>query len=260
MPGEVSDLRDVVDAINRLCDNMKTSSYDDNDICEPENETEFQIESIHKQPETPRYEEFQGEELVNPEEINVQKVETYSSENWSTEIIESAVHEEISAQKPELFTPMQAVESYSSEPSVCNSDSSIQKADSSETSSLPKAESNGAEKWSDTTSHISLPGQVEDVETDTEPAGAQCEPPSEMYYTASSEISLLSDLEGPEKPAEVQDSERKEVVAIAGHVAAMRERFESMTRANTPCPDLMRSVSPSYDWGNATSSPDHLAG
>ncbi|KAJ2948915.1 hypothetical protein O0L34_g5850 [Tuta absoluta] len=109
----------------------------------------------------------------------------------------------------------------------------------------------GTERWSDTTS-VSLPGQVEDIETvSSDPGKYQSEPASEMYYTASSEVSLLSTEDDENK------DDRKNV--ISGHVAAMRERFESMTRTNTPCPDLARSLSPSLEvFRNLSPSPDRL--
>ncbi|XP_063536099.1 uncharacterized protein LOC134745918 [Cydia strobilella] len=112
------------------------------------------------------------------------------------------------------------------------------------------------ERWSDST--MSLPGQIEEETVTSDERQAH---ESEMYYTASSEVSLLSDLEGADKVQEEpveKEGDRKECV-IAGHVAAMRERFESMTRTNTPCPDLMRSASPALDvFRNITPSPDRL--
>ncbi|CAH2096476.1 unnamed protein product [Euphydryas editha] len=88
---------------------------------------------------------------------------------------------------------------------------------------------------------------------------APCEPTSEMYYTASSEVSLLSDMDLQER-AQSEDSDRERDdrnSVMAGHVAAMRERFESMTRTNTPCPDLIRSASPSFEvFRNVSTSPD----
>ncbi|XP_059059516.1 uncharacterized protein LOC131852771 [Achroia grisella] len=220
MPTEdVSDLRDVVDAINRLCETMKTSSYEDSEDyfpveapqCSEPAEMRFvnPVESLRYEPPdvvqsdypvdspqstVPQYEEC-STELVSPEEVSVRRVEAYRAERWR---------------------------------------------DSQE--------------------------DVETVTSDTEPAIAQFEPISEMYYTASSEVSLLSDLDLPERanndednpPESKEKDERKECV-IAGHVAAMRERFESMTRTNTPCPDLTRSMSPSLDvFRNITPSPDRL--
>ncbi|XP_041979556.1 uncharacterized protein LOC121733390 [Aricia agestis] len=89
--------------------------------------------------------------------------------------------------------------------------------------------------------------------------GVAYETASEMYYTASSEVSLLSDADMMEKMTDESDKEKSDRNIMAGHVAAMRERFESMTRANTPCPDLVRSLSPSLDmFRNITPSPDFL--
>ncbi|XP_037294484.1 uncharacterized protein LOC115442809 [Manduca sexta] len=175
MPAEdVSDLKDVVEAINRLCETMKASDYDDEDMyedCGPADEPADEPVAA------PAYVEC-SPELVSPEQVTVRSVETYRAERWS----EDADH-----------------------------------------------------------------------------AAAVCEPPSEMYYTASSEVSLLSDLDLPERGHEEDEREEKKECVMAGHVAAMRERFESMTRTNTPCPDLMRSSSPSLDvFRNITPSPDRL--
>ncbi|CAG4955847.1 unnamed protein product [Colias eurytheme] len=75
---------------------------------------------------------------------------------------------------------------------------------------------------------------------------------------ASSEVSLQSD-ELAQFGSEDLETRDDRISVMAGHVAAMRERFESMTRTNTPCPDLMRSVSPSLDvFRNITPSPDLL--
>lgn len=197
----MSDLRDVVDAINKLCDTMKTSSYDEPYDDSPNSllETEFSETSVSNVTEEieVQYVVCRDVELVSPTEVTVQKVEVYSAEGWSD-------------------------------------------------------------------SQASPPDQTDDgepVTSDTEPVLAPCEPISEMYYTASSEVSLLSDTELPEKVLNEDESkdDRKECV-IAGHVAAMRERFESMTRTNTPCPDLIRSLSPSLEvFRNASPSPDRLA-
>ncbi|XP_053609081.1 uncharacterized protein LOC128674527 [Plodia interpunctella] len=276
MPEEdVSDLRDVVDAINKLCETMKTSHYDDAETnegaaCEPEICKVYEesaiipqhTTAISDQPEVaayvyeeativPQYTEYYTD-LISPGEISVQKVETYTDTVNPDELLvrrvdsyrDIVIPEESSDQKVESFRDLATPEEVP----------------------VQRVETYRAERWSD--SQISLPGQTEDVETvtsDTEPAAAQCEPLSEMYYTASSEVSLLSDLELPDKaqidndslPEKDSKDDRKECV-IAGHVAAMRERFESMTRANTPCPDLMRSMSPSLDFRNITPSPDHL--
>ncbi|XP_073955999.1 uncharacterized protein [Choristoneura fumiferana] len=241
MPSEdVSDLRDVVDAINKLCDTMKTSSYDEEtfeDCSQNEsvdlplfiaNEETVSEEAIVAEVESdPDWYVASQIETVSPEEVIFKKVEHYNTETWR----QSVSRLEIASPEDKV---VHKVETY-----------------------------NAVERWSD--SSVSLPGQAEDVETiaSDEPAQAQCEPFSEVYYTASSEVSLLSDLEPAEKgqeeePVAEKEDDRKECV-IAGHVAAMRERFESMTRTNTPCPDLIRSSSPSLDvFRNITPSPDRL--
>lgn len=273
---------------------MKTS-YED---AEMESQSQPVI-SIHSQVvETARSVELEEPEDV-PEKMSVRNVETYRSENSAATLEYPVISNDVSvrevlfekcsntAQRVALensFVPIQSVESCSLEkPEACgDADSTkvveppkdfvpIQKMESfgsepSDTSITQKVETCSdagptqkiehiAERWSDSASQISLPGQAEDATSRNE------EPISEMYYTASSEVSLLSDLEGPDKVAEeVPDSEKREVLAIAGHVAAMRERFENMTRANTPCPDLVRSLSPTtIDWRNVTPSPDRLS-
>ncbi|CAG4940546.1 unnamed protein product [Parnassius apollo] len=188
MPTEdVSDLRDVVDAINRLCETMKTSGYE---------ETEYEdcTDVTWKEEIVESSDVVNTEELVSPEEVAVQKVETYVAERWSD------------------------------------------------------------------TSLVEQTEESENVTSDTDQTAVFCEPISEMYYTASSEVSLLSDMEFPERVHdEGKDLKDDRQNVIAGHVAAMRERFESMTRANTPCPDVMRSLSPSLDmFRNITPSPDRL--
>lgn len=219
MPADdVSDLRDVVDAINRLCDTMKTSQYDDvaDDPIETEDESEVTFRPIVTEFPYVRDVRSAREVSASPE-VADPVIEMSDLAAEILECLDVASPEEVSIQTIEI-----------------------------------------QERWSD--SMMSLP--VETVASDTEPA-AQCEPASEMYYTASSEVSLLSDTEAPERAAdddslEGRRDERKEVV-IAGHVAAMRERFESMTRTNTPCPDLVRSSSPSLDvFRNITPSPDRL--
>lgn len=252
--GDVSDLRDVVDAINKLCDTMKTSYEVDGELDEhspsesavQDGETLSQT-SVDSQEQIfstvgPQYYETVSQTSTDsgPEEIFRTVGPQYRNIVVKGEEIEVEVRcvtgdielispEEVMVQKPEVFS---------------------------------------SERWSDTASLVSLPGQGEEVEavtSDTEPAIAQCEPVSEMYYTASSEVSLLSDSELPEKVQNEHEDDkdakvdRKECV-IAGHVAAMRERFESMTRTNTPCPDLMRSLSPSLEvFRNTSPSPDRLA-
>ncbi|XP_045536563.1 uncharacterized protein LOC106709223 [Papilio machaon] len=163
MPEEdVSDLRDVVDAINRLCETMKTSGYE---------ETEYEDCTDVTWTEEATAAEC-GETLVSPEEVSVREMEVREVEVHEVEVREVEVHV--------------------------------------------------AERW-------------------PEPGGCEL---SELYYSASSEVSLVSAAEG-----EVAE-ERRGVGGVggvaAGHVAAMRERFESMTRANTPCPcpDMARPLSP----------------
>lgn len=110
-----------------------------------------------------------------------------------------------------------------------------------------------------TVTHSSEPELAARLVFESEPVveSAPCEPTSEMYYTASSEVSLLSDMDLQER-AQSEDSDRDGRNSVmAGHVAAMRERFESMTRTNTPCPDLIRSASPSFEvFRNISTSPD----
>ncbi|XP_052757738.1 uncharacterized protein LOC128202227 [Galleria mellonella] len=220
MPADdVSDLRDVVDAINKLCETMKSSSYE-----ESEADDYFPVES--------RYSEPVEIQFVNPvESIRYEPVDSRGDRPAESPPCSVPRYEECSA---ELVSPEEV--------------------------SVRKVEAYRAERWRDSQE------DAETVTSDTEPAIAQFEPISEMYYTASSEVSLLSDLDLPERAQNDEDNlpesrekdERKECV-IAGHVAAMRERFESMTRTNTPCPDMMRSMSPSLDvFRNITPSPDRL--
>ncbi|XP_047029570.1 uncharacterized protein LOC124637273 [Helicoverpa zea] len=212
---DVSDLKDVFDAINRLCETMRTSTYDEvaDDSPGDDNVDEF-VETINSnvsissvaesvsvvESEAPVAQVIECDaELISPTEVSIRTIEAYRAERWSDALVSPPTDE---------------------------------------TDTFP---------------------------SDTEPANPTCEPVSEMYYTASSEVSLLSDLELPERPpvdeeaTEVKDKEERKECVIAGHVAAMRERFESMTRTNTPCPDLARSTSPSLDvFRNITPSPDLL--
>lgn len=230
MPDEdFSDLRDVVDAINRLCENMKTSEEYVSDLLENVEVAEA-VETEHSE-----------RALVDPGLVVVSEVEIHDSARWhdtsrSVELLDDA--DSINIQ--------------------CESDVEI----ASPESAVRK------ERWSDTASQVSGCGRLDDAETatsDAEQAPAHCEgPPSEMYYTASSEISLVSESDPPDGAQELEEclskDERKECV-MAGHVAAMRERFESMTRSHTPASDLTRSVSPAVDvCRRATPSPDRLGG
>ncbi|KAH9643561.1 hypothetical protein HF086_011342 [Spodoptera exigua] len=211
---DVSDLKDVFDAINRLCETMRTSTYDEVAEDSPEDDN--------------------VDEVVDTMSSNVVSVLETTSEVG----IESEVAQVVECDA-ELVSPSEV--------------------------SLRTIEAYRAERWSDAL--VSPPTDETDTfPSDTEPVNAACEPVSEMYYTASSEVSLLSDIEVPDRPpvedegaTDAKDKEERKEVVIAGHVAAMRERFESMTRTNTPCPDLARSTSPSLDvFRNITPSPDLL--
>ncbi|CAF4917245.1 unnamed protein product [Pieris macdunnoughi] len=173
MPAEdVSDLGEVVDAINRLCENMKTS-YDE------------------KEPE-----------LVPSDEVVVRRVE-----KWSDSVVE-----EVSA-ADQLVTVCEPISEYYTA--------------SSEVSLL---------------------------------SDEMCQPDKEKVDRnyASSEVSLLSDELAQFEDSDKERDDRNSV--MAGHVAAMRERFESMTRTSTPCPDVLRSASPGFDilFRTITPSPDQL--
>lgn len=216
---DVSDLRDVFDAINRLCDTMKNTFEDETyEDCSAEIIDTQRIECTSSETE-----------LIGPEQVLVRKVEILHAERWS-EVTSS------SDDVDPVTSPKDDVEAVTSPRDGVEAMTSVR--DDVEAITSPR----------------------DDVDM-SEPAAPQ-EPVSEMYYTASSEVSLLSDMELPERLHEeesTEDSGRKECV-IAGHVAAMRERFESMTRANTPCPDLASSTSPSIDvFRNITPSPDFLA-
>ncbi|CAB3236581.1 unnamed protein product [Arctia plantaginis] len=200
MPEEdVSDLQDVFDAINKLCETMRTSTYEATEAETIEEPTVIEeIEEVVEVIETVDITKIVEceEKLASPTEVDVRIVDAYRAEHWS-----------------DALSPPE--------------------------------------------------------EEETEQAQAAVEPVSEMYYTASSEVSLLSEGEAPEKAPvdedavpqeqEREDKESRKECVIAGHVAAMRERFESMTRENTPCPDLARSTSPTFDvFRNITPSPDRL--
>ncbi|XP_061715828.1 uncharacterized protein LOC133524054 [Cydia pomonella] len=179
-------------------------------------------------------------EIVSPEFVQRAKVET--QDRWSDPSLRSEIVSPELVQRAKVET--QDRWSDPSSRSEIVSPEIVQKHEGS------------VERWSD--SSVSLPGQIEEETVTSDERQAH---ESEMYYTASSEVSLLSDLEGADKvqeePVEKED-DRKECV-IAGHVAAMRERFENMTRANTPCTDLARSASPALDvFTNVTPSPDRL--
>ncbi|XP_050351037.1 uncharacterized protein LOC126773860 [Nymphalis io] len=212
---DVSDLRDVVDAINKLCDTMKTS-YDEPD----DDSAEGQAEPTESWGE-PAPEDRSVRVAFDPEPTKVE-LETFGTQSLT-------------------FDP---------EPAAFDSESA-----------LPARPTLNPEQ---TTSDPEPPVQDRAIVFDPELAvfdsePAPTEPISEMYYTASSEVSLLSDTDLPDRvQGEDSDRERDDRESVmAGHVAAMRERFESMTRTNTPCPDLMRSTSPSFEvFRNISSSPD----
>ncbi|KAG7308757.1 hypothetical protein JYU34_005988 [Plutella xylostella] len=239
---DVGDLRDVVDAINKLCDDMKTSTYDE----EVEEETTEQPEVAEHQ-----YKETAEQETTEQAEVEVHQYRESTEQTRQVEETSEQTHVEVTHQYEEYiaedkvetpqYTEYRDVELANPE-DIC-----VQRVETFhavETYHAERTETYNTERWSDSASQLSVP----DVTSDA-PAH---EPVSEMYFTASSEVSLLSDTELPDRPMEdsicsqENKDERKEVV-IAGHVAAMRERFESMTRANTPCPDLLRSLSPSLD-------------
>lgn len=264
----MSDLKDVFDAINRLCDTMKTSTYSE-----------------------PEYTEC-NEGLVGPEEVVVRKVEILRADRFLCE--DSEV--ESDTRWGEVASPARADEWKDSQASLASSEISVHRepwrdivSPTIEVDNDPKPEQwkdsqvslassevsvqreTQEERWSDTltsppSSDISVTKEARERWSDCRsppddasiPETQAQETASEVYYTASSEVSLLSDTEVVEKVLEEDKGDKKEVV-ISGHVAAMRERFESMTRANTPCPDLVRSSSPSLDvFRNITPSPDRL--
>lgn len=250
---DVSDLKDVFDAINRLCDTMKTSAYTE-----------------------PEYSECAcADGIVEPQEVIVRKVEilradrfeceSASEDRWTEAASPSAdkpadwkdsqaslASSEISVHREswrDIVSPTVEVDPRrerwkDSQASLASSDVSVQR----------DGREGPEERWSDTltsppSSDVSVTREARErwSECRSPPDSAAPQEPSETYYTASSEVSLLSDTELLDK------ADKKECV-IAGHVAAMRERFESMTRANTPCPS-----SPSLDvFRNITPSPDPL--
>lgn len=178
---DVSDLRDVVDAINKLCFDMKTSRQrdDDDTICPAEDVC------VVTQP----LESLEEETLFIETHLDAEPMQIAND-------YQSHTHPDAELPIRQLVSPPEHFE-----------------------------DTRGTERGSDSLSLRSLQ-IVEDA-------------PSEMYYSASSDVSLVSEMEIPD----VQDdtAEEKECV-IAGHVAAMRERFENMTRSNTPCPDAQRNT------------------
>lgn len=262
---DVSDLKDVFDAINKLCETMKTSNYSEDDAAFADcsdrlvSSGEVEIGTVEvrhhtfdpRSPESDAIEQIVSDaecvarsQFVSAEDLSILRMET-QRQKWK-ESQASLASSEVSVQR-DVLQEERWSDTQTSPPS-------------SEVSTA--RESYRADRWSDCL--VSPPGLTEDFETitsDTEPAVAQYEPTSDLYYTASSEVSLLSDFELAEKqPDRDSDKEEGKECVIAGHVAAMRERFESMTRANTPCPDSMRSSSPNLDVyrSSVTPSPDLL--
>lgn len=207
--------------------------------------------------ESPQYVQCSSSvsELISPDEVSTKKVDTYEAArcNDVTALPDGVVVE------TSLVNDIESVMSPPDYTEVVTSPDNVEvvtsPSDNVESVTSPSDNIEGMTSPSYNVERVTSP-PCEAVMSDT---AMNNDPLSEMYYTASSEVSLLSDMEIPEKVQE-EDSldERKECV-IAGHVAAMRERFESMTRTNTPCPDLARSMSPSLEvFRNITPSPDHL--
>ncbi|CAG9562121.1 unnamed protein product [Danaus chrysippus] len=206
MPEEdVSDLRDVVDAINKLCDTMKTS-YDEH-------------------------------ELIQPREVVVREVDTHLAEIWSEEILA-----EDTERSDEDYMNRSTEKGRDIQTGTEQNEDETSPVTPGEDMTQPRHEQ--TKRTDDNKHHVVSDHQTPDVVS---------EPTSDMYYTASSDGSLLSDTEGAER---LTVSDRDGV--MAGHVAAMREHFENMTRTNTPCTDLMRSASPTYEiYRTFTNSPDN---
>ncbi|KAM3962675.1 uncharacterized protein ACR2FA_003303, partial [Aphomia sociella] len=270
---DVSDLRDVVDAINRLCDTMKTSSYEDSEQFEECFATSDPVDAFKcSEPvdslrsdtvDSPRYNPVDPVDSLPCDNVGTFRCNPVDSIRCDTvEFLRCKPVDSLRCDPVDIPRCDSPVDSLQCSDNVHMPQYEVYSTElvSPEEVSVRKVEAHRAERWRDSQE------DAETVTSDTEPAITQFEPISEMYYTASSEVSLLSDLDIPDKVhidedilAETSEKvERKECV-IAGHVAAMRERFESMTRTNTPCPDLMRSTSPSLDvFRNITPSPDHL--
>lgn len=252
---------------------MKTSSYSEPEYVECDEGSAKPEQVIVRKVEILRADRFDACENVDRDRWNdvaSPVVEIVNSDDWkdsqgSLASSEISVHREswrdivsptieADAAKPEQWKDSQA--------SLASSEVSVPRE--------RDGQEGPEERWSDTltsppSSDVSVTREArerwsdcrsppDDVEVHDSTVAQ--EPASEMYYTASSDVSLLSDTELQEKATE-EDKAEKECV-IAGHVAAMRERFESMTRANTPCADLMRA-SPSLDvFRTVTPSPDRL--
>ncbi|CAH2265143.1 jg9294 [Pararge aegeria aegeria] len=291
---DVSDLRDVVDAINKLCATMKTS-YDEYEDCEDAQDDD--VDNICTELVNPNEVLFEKihvvdkwcdtEPSVSSPELTVVPVETCVDTNYTVtepvvktpEVMKPLTFETCktyrlseSANEPVITEPTeqivaesipQKVEAYSwSETVPLASEPVFEKVrcyksegDAIElqkpvaSTSIEVARNIVTERFE----------EMEPITLDVETV--QCDPMSEMYYTASSEVSLLSDVDFQDK-VQTEDSDKEKDdrnSVMTGHVAAMRERFESMTRNNTPCPDLIRSTSPSFEvFRNVSASPDKL--
>ncbi|XP_069359765.1 uncharacterized protein [Maniola hyperantus] len=297
---DVSDLRDVVDAINKLCATMKTS-YDEYEDCEDVQDTENPnteldpnttiVEDVIAEYWSEMELEVSSPVIAKPVP---RKMETCIDTSYTA--VEAIVSSPEVAAEPVIFetckrdrlrdtvvdsviaTPEQAIESVPQnvegykdswsetvdEPVMLVSEPIFEKV---RTYKLERSDTIEPQKpvAAKTDKEVFRPiaterfEELEPIASDVETV--QCEPMSEMYYTASSEVSLLSDVDFQEKAhTEESDKEKDDRTGVmAGHVAAMRERFESMTRTNTPCPDLMRTMSPSFEvFRNFSSSPDPL--
>lgn len=245
MPEEdVSDLRDVVDAINKLCDTMKTSYEEYEDCCD--------VRPV-------------DEELIQPREVVIRKVDTHLAELWTDEAPADDVDrsEDVvdymnrgSEQVQETQIVSEPSEDETGQVTLPGEDNVSRPTRNEDT----KRSDDNKETKTAPSDHAD---ETEAVVSDSELVTAEptCEPTSDMYYTASSEVSLLSDTDAQERlcvsdDPDIRRDDRNGV--MAGHVAAMREHFESMTRTNTPCPDLLRSASPSFEiFRTVTNSPDN---
>ncbi|KAL4705909.1 hypothetical protein ACJJTC_017491 [Scirpophaga incertulas] len=265
LPCDVGDFSDVVDAINKLCDTMKTSHYECGETeMDSVNDSAFSLneETVPCADATPdesniltvQYEDatcsLESVSIYHEaESASFTSLERPNSRDNSLEEHRGgmSIGEEVALLSNELFTqevPHRLLEAMYAD--VVSPEASFGAVEAL----------NGGQNWSDST--VSLP--VELVTSDV-----ACEPASEMYYTASSEVSLLSDTEIPavdrgavdDDSLNGRESEERKQCVMAGHVAAMRERFESLTRAATPapCPD---APAPCPDCSDMTPSPDRL--
>lgn len=302
----VGDLRDVVDAINRLCENM-TPNYDSKSSDSFDSvETGSQdvpclsqdvvnllqdVANFKTNPNVDVVDEYGYFDDIRNKYVdsawfeNNQKAQKVEQANEvkiaQSELTDSDVNEKLSQnikieeQVDVAFKKIAAAYKYRDATAIPVNIDSVQ---------IDVSKSDERTERSCDNSQISLPGQMVEVEiasSDIETVLAHCETASEVYYSASSEVSVTSDIETAERIESMltQDnlmlaenalliediplahdnqlfsrdnsltaseirSERDCVVS--GHVAAMRERFENMTRSNTPS-DLFRSFSPSLD-------------